>query len=316
MILTLKAEKNVRLDVIITENSDITRSYAAKLIERGLCRVNGEVAEKNGEKIKCGDTITLEVPECVQTIEKKDIPFEIIYEDDDIAVINKPQGLTVHPAGGNYTDTLVNALMFKLDSLSGINGEIRPGIVHRLDKNTSGIMIVAKNDKAHLSLSEQIAERMVKKRYVALLEGNLKEDEGIIRTLIGRNPKDRKKMAVTSDGREAVTGYKVIERFKENCFVLFDLHTGRTHQIRVHAAYLGHPVVGDPEYGFKKQKFNLNGQLLHSYSLTFTHPKSGKVMTFTAPLPDYFVEVYDILAKRDNKPLFVQNSVDKTIEML
>lgn len=222
----------------------------------------------------------------------------------------------MHPASGNYTDTLVNGLMFKLDSLSGINGVIRPGIVHRLDKNTSGIMIVAKNDKAHLSLSEQIAARTIKKRYVALLEGNLKDDAGIIRTFIGRNPKDRKKMAVLPEGREAITGYRVIERFKDNCFVLFDLHTGRTHQIRVHAAYLSHPVVGDPEYGFKKQKFALKGQLLHSYALTFTHPSSGKIMTFTAPLPDYFVEVYNILAKRDNKPLFEQNSVDKTIEML
>ena len=316
MKLTLKADKNERLDVFVSENSEITRSYAGKLVERGLCKINGVVAGKNGEKIKIGDVIELEIPECVQTIEKKDVPFEIIYEDDDVAVINKPQGLTVHPASGNYTDTLVNGLMFRLDSLSGINGVIRPGIVHRLDKNTSGIMIVAKNDKAHLSLSEQIANRSIKKRYVALLEGNLKEDYGVVRTFIGRNPKDRKKMAVLPEGREAITGYKVIERFKENSFVLFDLHTGRTHQIRVHAAYLGHPVVGDPEYGFKKQKFALGGQLLHSYELTFTHPTTGKRMTFCAQLPDYFVEVYNILAKRDNKPLFVQNIVDKTIEML
>ena len=316
MMLTLKSYKSARLDVYISENSDVTRSYAGKLIERGLCKINGITATKNGEKLKAGDVIELEVPECVDTIEKKDIPFGIIYQDDDIAVINKPQGLTVHPASGNYTDTLVNGLMFKLDSLSGINGVIRPGIVHRLDKNTAGIMIVAKNDKAHLSLSEQIAARTIKKRYVALLEGNLKDDAGIIRTFIGRNPKDRKKMAVLPEGREAITGYRVIERFKDNCFVLFDLHTGRTHQIRVHAAYLSHPVVGDPEYGFKKQKFALKGQLLHSYALTFTHPSSGKIMTFTAPLPDYFVEVYNILAKRDNKPLFEQNSVDKTIEML
>lgn len=316
MILTINADEKERLDVILSKRADVTRSYAEKLISRGMCNINGVVAAKSGVKIKPGDVITLEVPEVVEKIEKKEIPFDIIYEDADIAVINKPQGLTVHPGGGNYTDTLVNGLMYKLSSLSGINGEIRPGIVHRLDKNTSGIMIIAKNDKAHLSLSRQIASRTVKKRYVALLEGNLKEDEGTVRTFIGRNPKNRKKMAVLDSGREAVTGYKVIERFSDNCFVLFDLHTGRTHQIRVHAAYLGHPVVGDPEYGYKKQKFTLKGQLLHAYTITFMHPTTGKELTFTAPVPDYFEDVYNILAKRENKPLFEQKIVDKTVEIL
>lgn len=316
MVLTINADEKERLDVILSKRADITRSYAEKLISRGNCIVNGVVAAKSGTKIKPGDVISLEIPEVVEKIEKKEIPFDIIYEDSDIAVINKPQGLTVHPAGGNYTDTLVNGLMYKLSSLSGINGEIRPGIVHRLDKNTSGIMIIAKNDKAHLSLSRQIASRIVKKRYVALLEGNLKEEGGTVRTFIGRNPKNRKKMAVLDSGREAVTGYRVIERFSDNCFVLFDLHTGRTHQIRVHAAYLGHPVVGDPEYGYKKQRFALKGQLLHAYSITFVHPTMLKELTFTAPVPDYFEDVYNILAKRENKPLFEQKIVDKIVEIL
>lgn len=315
MNLALKSEKTQRLDVFLGENGGITRSYAEKLIARGLCHINGAVAKKSGEKLKAGDEVFLEIPDAVTSIEKKDIRFGIIYEDDDIAIIDKPQGLTVHPAAGNYTDTLVNGLMYRLKSLSGINGEIRPGIVHRLDKNTSGVMVVAKNDKAHLSLSSQIANRAVKKRYVALLEGNLPQDEGTIKTYIGRNPKNRKKMAVLPSGREAITGYKVLERFSDNCFVLFDLHTGRTHQIRVHAAYTGHPVVGDPEYGFKKQKFHLSGQLLHSYMITLRHPSSGEVMTFRAPLPDYFVEIYNILAKKDNKPPYEQKTVDKIIGM-
>jgi len=236
-----------------------------------------------------------------------------VYEDDDIAVINKPQGLTVHPASGNYTDTLVNALMFRLDNLSSINGEIRPGIVHRLDKDTSGIMVVAKNDKAHVSLSTQIAERKVKKQYLAIVEGNMPELQGKIEAPIGRSKKDRKQMAVVSDGRYALTGYRVIESFSTNSLVLFDLHTGRTHQIRVHAKHVGHPIVGDPVYGYKKQKFNLGGQLLHSYSLTLTHPVTGEEMNFTAKIPEYFTEVYNILAKRDNKPLFEQKFVDKIL---
>ena len=316
MKILLRCDAPQRLDVFIAANSDITRSYAEKLIEKGLCSINDVPAKKSGEKLKAGDEIALTVPETVTAgIEKKDIEFDIIYEDDDIAVINKPQGLTVHPAAGNYSDTLVNGLMYRLKNLSGINGEIRPGIVHRLDKNTSGIMVIAKNDKAHISLSGQIAARSVKKIYLALLEGNLKEDEGEIKTYIGRNPKNRKKMAVLDSGREAITGYKVLQRFSDNCFVAFNLHTGRTHQIRVHAAYLGHPVVGDPEYGFKKQRFKLNGQLLHAYLLSFIHPTSGKRVTFTAPLPGYFEEVYNILAKKDNKPPYEQNFVDKIIGM-
>ena len=301
---TFKPEIGGRLDVILAELTGYTRSYIKQLVEKNAVRVNDEEVKKSGQIVKPADEITLDEPELVTKIEKKDIPVEILYEDDDIAVINKPQGLTVHPAGGNYTDTLVNALMYRLDNLSGINGEIRPGIVHRLDKDTSGVMVVAKTDAAHLALSEQIAARTVKKEYVAILEGTPAKDKGTIITKIGRNPKDRKLMAVTSDGREAITDYKVVTKFKENSFVLFRIHTGRTHQIRVHAKYIGHPVVGDKSYGYKKQKFDLNGQLLHSYRLTIVHPTSGEVMTFTAPLPDYFEKVYNVLAAKDGLPKF------------
>ena len=296
---TIKITNSARLDVALSEATGKTRSAIKQLIESGNVLVNGNPPKKSGEMVKAGDEIAITVPDAVEKIEKKDIPIEILYEDKDVAVINKPQGLTVHPAGGNYTDTLVNALMFRLDSLSGINGEIRPGIVHRLDKDTSGVMIVAKNDSAHLSLSKQIADRTVKKEYVAILEGNLSPDEGRIETKIGRSPRDRKQMAVTPDGRTAVTEWQVITRFKDNCFVLFRILTGRTHQIRVHAKHLGHPVVGDKTYGFKKQKFALDGQLLHAYRLTVTHPTTGGRLTFTAPVPDYFVRVYNALAAKD-----------------
>lgn len=296
-----KATEKGRLDVLLANETKLTRSHAGKLIEDGVVTVNGALPKKSGVAVKVGDEICYEIPALVEKIEKKDIPVEILYEDGDLAVINKPQGLTVHPAGGNYTDTLVNALMYKLDSLSGINGEIRPGIVHRLDKDTSGVMVVAKNDASHLSLSAQIKERTVKKEYLALLEGNLPTDSGTVRTNVDRSTRDRKMMAVSQTGREAITDYKVITRFKDNCLTLFRIHTGRTHQIRVHAKYLNHPVVGDKTYGYKKQKFALDGQLLHAYRLTFTHPTLGKEMTFVAPLPEYFIKVYDTLASKENK---------------
>lgn len=311
MALTIEIKEEGRLDTVISQNCDFTRSYVKQLIEKNNVTVNGEVPKKSGQVVKVGDVVVIEVPQLVEKIEKKDIPIDILYEDDDIAVINKPQGLTVHPAGGNYTDTLVNALMFRLDSLSGINGEVRPGIVHRLDKDTSGVMIVAKNDNAHLSLSNQIAERTVVKEYVALLEGNLSQDSGKVVTNIGRSPRDRKLMAVVKDGREAITEYNVISRFDQNCFVKFRILTGRTHQIRVHAKYLNHPVVGDKAYGFKKQKFDLDGQLLHAYRLSVTHPSTGERMTFIAPLPEYFVKVYNTLASKDG-----QAHLDQVIEQV
>ncbi len=314
MELTFKTDKEGRLDLIVCEKTDFTRSHVKQLVDRDCVLINGILPKKSGQTLKIGDTVSITVPDAVEKIEKKDIPVTILYEDKDIAVINKPQGLTVHPARGNYTDTLVNALMFHLDSLSGINGEIRPGIVHRLDKDTSGIMIIAKNDAAHLSLSTQIAQRKVIKEYVALLEGNLKEDSGTVNQPVGRSPKDRKLMAIVKTGREAITDYQVLTRFNENCFVKFRIHTGRTHQIRVHAKYLSHPIVGDKSYGIKKQKFDLNGQLLHAYRLTVKHPTTGEEMTFIAPLPQYFIDVYNVLAKRSGLGVFSYEVFEKQVK--
>lgn len=301
---TIEVVGGGRLDVTIAAEAGITRSYAAKLMESGAVLLNGKPPKKSGAAVNAGDIIELDIPEPTVKAEKRDIPFGLIYEDDDLAVIDKPQGLTVHPAGGNYDNTLVNALLYRLDKLSGINGEIRPGIVHRLDKDTSGIMVVAKNDRAHLSLSEQIARRTVKKEYVALLEGNLRDDCGRVDAPIGRSARDRKLMAVTDSGRAALTEYRVITRFPDNCFALIRIHTGRTHQIRVHMKHLGHPVVGDRAYGYKKQKFALPGQLLHAYRLEFTHPRTGERMTFTAPLPAEFTRVYNVLAAKSGLPPF------------
>ena len=295
MTLTVE-EGGIRLDLYLAAKTGLTRSYIKQLIERGLVLVNGEKV-KSGKIIRCQDSIDYDTPTQSAAVEARDIPVEILYEDDDIAVVNKPQGLTVHPAAGNYDNTLVNALLFRLGSLSTINGVVRPGIVHRLDKNTSGVMAVAKNDAAHLCLARQIENRSVTKIYLALLEGNLKEEEGVVVTKIGRDPKNRQLMTVTETGREAITAYRVRQRYRKYCLVEFRLVTGRTHQIRVHCKHLGHPVVGDPAYGFKKQEFKLNGQLLHSYSLTLKHPVSGLTMTFTAPLPSYFNEVLSRLEK-------------------
>lgn len=292
-------EDFARADIFISENlEDVTRSAVKKLFTSGLVLINGKPS-KPSQSVTAGDTAEVTLPEAVELCAKpEDIPIDIVYEDNDVAVINKPQGMTVHAGNGNTDGTLVNALLFRLDSLSGINGVIRPGIVHRIDKDTSGLLVVAKNDAAHLSLSKQIEEKSCKRTYIALLEGNLKEDSGTVTTYIGRDPSDRIKMAVVppEKGKIAITDYTVIKRYREN-FTLcrFDLQTGRTHQIRVHAKHLGHPVVGDPVYGVKKQKFNLQGQLLHAWKLKFTHPKTGEEMEFEAPLPDYFNKVLNKL---------------------
>ncbi|MBE5757121.1 MAG: RluA family pseudouridine synthase [Clostridiales bacterium] len=280
-----------RLDVFLAENTDMTRSFIQKIIKEDLVFVNGKSADKK-TVVKTFDEICYQVPE-VKTLdlEPKDIPVEIVYQDDDLAVINKPQGLTVHAGNGTKGYTLVNALLFKLDKLSGINGVVRPGIVHRIDKNTSGLLVVAKNDKAHLSLAKQIEEKSAKRTYVALLEGVLKENSGVIETEIGRSSKDRTKMAVVKVGRKAITNFEVIKRYQNYTLCKFMLQTGRTHQIRVHAKYIGHPVVGDKEYGYKNQKFNLEGQLLHACKLEFVHPTTSKKMAFEAPMPDYFKNV-------------------------
>ncbi len=290
------ASKYKRLDLFLTETADFTRSHVKKLIEDGKVLLNGKPC-KSGDKVQEGDKITVEIAEPISLdVTPQNIPLDIIYQDDDLAVINKQQGLTVHSGGGTNGGTLVNALLYHLDKLSGINGVIRPGIVHRIDKDTSGLLVVAKNDFAHVDLARQIQNKTAKRIYLALLEGSVKCDNGLIDTLITRSDKDRKQMAVSdSKGRRAVTEYRVLKRYEDFTLCEFSLKTGRTHQIRVHAKYLGHPVVGDKVYGYKKQKFDLNGQLLHAYKLILTHPKTGKVMEFVAPLPDYFKNVLDKL---------------------
>ncbi len=288
-------ESYARADVFLSENlSGYTRSAVKKLFSGGYVSINGKSA-KPSQAVSAGDVVRATLPAAEEYSAKpENIPLDIIYEDGDVAVVNKPQGMTVHAGNGNTEGTLVNALLYRLDSLSGINGVLRPGIVHRIDKDTSGLLVVAKNDKAHLSLSKQIEEKTCRRTYLALLEGVVKRDGGTVTTYIGRDPSDRIKMAVVSPekGKLAITDYTVLKRYKEN-FTLcrFDLHTGRTHQIRVHARHLGYPVVGDPVYGIKKQRFSLNGQLLHAWRLQFTHPATGEEMCFEAPLPDYFKSV-------------------------
>ena len=298
------AEENCkRLDVFLSEQTEeFTRSRIKKLIEDGRVSVEGVAVKKAGAEVKKGQQVTVEIPEAAAySVKPENIPIDIVYEDADLAVVNKAQGMTVHVGNGNEEGTLVNALLFALDNLSGIGGVLRPGIVHRIDKDTSGLLVVAKNDTAHVSLARQIAEKTAHRKYYALLEGNVKEEGGRIVTDIGRHPTDRLKMAVLRDGegKIAVTDYEVVARFGgEFTLCRFILQTGRTHQIRVHAKHIGNPVVGDPVYGFKKQKFALNGQLLHAYELSFTHPASGERLTFNAPLPPVFEELLKKLCKR------------------
>ncbi len=288
-----------RVDVFLGTYTEITRSQIKRLADEGNVFVEGAQVKAN-HALKKGDEVLLIEPDLKSiAASAEDIPLDIVYEDDDLAVVNKAQGMTVHAGAGNFEGTLVNALLFRLNNLSGVGGALRPGIVHRIDKDTSGLLVVAKNDRAHLSLSEQIKEKTCRREYYALLEGVLKRDGGTISTDLGRDPKDRLKMAVLPAGRgkEAVTDYIVEERFRDNTLARFLLHTGRTHQIRVHAKYLGHPVVGDKTYGYKKQRFALKGQLLHAFRLEFTHPTSGERMCFSAPLPDYFERVLTVLRR-------------------
>lgn len=284
-----------RVDSFLAEELPYTRSKIKKLIDDGKVLV-GDNLVKAKYLVKVNDVITVTEPD-PETLDLQPInaPLNVVYQDSDIAVINKPQGLTVHAGNGVKGYTLVNLLLYHLDSLSGINGVIRPGIVHRIDKDTSGLLVVAKNDNAHLSLSSQIADKTCKRTYVALLEGVVKNDSGTIETYIGRSDVNRTMMAVKSSGRLAVTDYRVLKRFENYTYCEFSLKTGRTHQIRVHSKYIGHPIVGDATYGYKNQKFNLNGQLLHAIKLELTHPVTGERMTFNAPLPDYFVNVLNKL---------------------
>jgi 23S rRNA pseudouridine1911/1915/1917 synthase len=293
------SESGARLDTFLAGRfPDFTRSRIKTLIDEGHAAVNGRAA-KAGQKLAAGDAVALEVPELAPVEAKpEDIPLDIVYEDGSLLVINKPRGLVVHPAAGNEQGTLVNALLNHCHDLSGIAGELKPGIVHRLDKDTTGLLVVAKDDRAHLSLSRQIGEKSAKRIYLALVEGNIAEDYGRVDAPLGRSRADRKKIAVVEDGRQAATGYFVRERFGDVTLVECHLETGRTHQIRVHMKHIGHPVVGDPVYGIKRQRYALQGQLLHAYQLEFTHPETGERMKFEAPLPEDFQQVLDTLQKR------------------
>ncbi len=291
--------ENQRLDKAVAGELEISRSFAAKLIENGSIKVNDTI-KKPSYAVSLGDVINVRIPESKPAdIIPQNIPLDIVFEDDYIIVINKQRNLVVHPSAGHEDMTLVNGLLFHCKDLKGIGEEQRPGIVHRIDKDTTGLIVVAKNDLAMQSLTKQIAVKTAKRKYKALVEGVVKED-GCIETNLGRSHTDRKKQAVVKDGRYAKTSFRVQRTFNHNTLLDIELDTGRTHQIRVHMAYINHPVVGDKLYGYKRQKYVLEGQLLHAYLLEFIHPYTGKSVQFTAPLPDDFVKVLDILEKKNN----------------
>ena len=301
--IVVNENEDIRLDAYISKKiKDLSRMTVKRLLDEENILVNGKTP-KASYKVSTGDVIDIKIDDPKEIkLEAQDIPIDVIYEDDDIIVVNKPKGLVVHPANGNPDGTLVNAIMaICKDSLSGIGGEIRPGIVHRLDKDTSGLLIVAKNDKAHINMSEQIKDRKVKKTYVALVRGQVPENEATINMPIGRSTKDRKKMAVTKNGKEAVTHFKVIGRYttKNASYTLLEIKidTGRTHQIRVHMAEIGHPVIGDMVYSNGKNEFGIEGQCLHARKLEFKHPITGKEMKLEAPLPEYFQDIINMLEK-------------------
>ncbi len=303
--LSFVVAEECRLDVFVSENCDISRSAAQNLIENGAVSVNGKVALQKSLKLKKGSAVTVILPEpedCAAI--PQNIPIDIVYEDDDLLVVNKPKGMVVHPAPGNPDGTLVNALLYHCKgSLSGINGVIRPGIVHRIDKDTSGLLVVAKHDKAHTGLAEQIKAHSFTRIYNALLYGHPKNGEGTVDAPIGRNPNDRKKMCVISqNSKEAITHYRVLEEFRDYSLCEMRLETGRTHQIRVHMSHIGYPVVGDPLYAPKEGRnpFGISGQALHARVLGFEHPISGEYMEFSSELPEYFQTVLEKLRRMNN----------------
>jgi pseudouridine synthase, RluA family len=289
-------DEGTRIDKYLTEVFALkSRSFIQGLIEKECVKVNGKIPKSN-YKLKTSDEVEVEIKEPeVLKVDAEDIPLEILYEDKDVIVVNKVQGMVVHPAPGNYNGTLVNALLFHCKDLSSINGIIRPGIVHRIDKDTSGVLVVAKNDETHNKLSEQLKDHSMKREYYALVEGRLKNEKGTIDKPLARSKKDRLKIGIVQGGKRAVTHYEVIERYNGYTLIRCILETGRTHQIRVHMASIGFPLVGDPLYGFKKQRFKLNGQMLHAKTLGFIHPTKNTYVEFTTELPNYFKDVIDKL---------------------
>lgn len=305
------AEKEYRrLDVCLSDMTDLSRSRAQNLIEVGLVLLNGHAARQS-DAVRTGDTVRCTVPEA-KPIElvPEDIPLDIVYEDKDICVVNKPRGLVVHPAVGNESGTLVNALLYHFGDLSTIGGEIRPGIVHRIDKMTSGLLVVAKNDLAHEGLAKQFADHSAHRSYIALVAGNIREDSGTVDAPIARHPTDRKRMAVVPNGRRAVTHFQVLYRFSAVTVLGLELETGRTHQIRVHMAHIHHPVVGDQVYSNGKNTLGMAGQALHGWRLQLTHPSSGKHMSFTAPLPEDMQQALKRLGYSGEYPLPLKEEAD------
>ena len=293
-------EETLRLDVLLSRRVEgLTRSAAQRLLEEGKVSLQGRPLKKN-HRLRAGEALELCLPDPVPTDARpQDIPLDIVYEDADVAVVNKPRGMVVHPAPGNPDGTLVNALLAHCgQSLSGVGGALRPGIVHRIDKDTSGLLIIAKNDRAHLALSAQLKDHTLSRVYEAVAIGSLKEDRGTVDAPIGRSLRDRKRMAVVPDGRRAVTHYQVLARYPGYTHLRCQLETGRTHQIRVHMAYLGHPLAGDPVYGLKNDPERLGGQCLHARELTFVHPTTGQTVHLTCPLPDWFSGFLDRLERR------------------
>lgn len=291
-------DSSIRIDRYLSEEmQDISRSRIQKLIENGLVTVNGNSIKSN-YKVMAEDMINITIPELeIPKIEPEDIPLDIVYEDNDIIVVNKPKGMVVHPAAGHYTGTLVNALMFHCrDNLSGINGVLRPGIVHRIDMNTTGVLVACKNDYAHNFIAEQLSVHSITRKYYAIVLNGFNNEQGTIDAPIGRNPTDRKKMAIDKkNGKRAVTHYKVLEQFGKYSYIECQLETGRTHQIRVHMSSIGHPLLGDDVYGSGKSPFNLTGQTLHAGVLGFIHPSTKEYVEYSAPLPDYFQKLLDII---------------------